>query len=112
MAAGICFCGHILFVDTYPEGDIYVDVFWTKRLDDFENRRLAGQRAIEVLSDYQSFRVILWSWRRAIRLPRPLVLSLRKRIFHPWCLTYALHGLLQLRRTAGSCLGHGEHPTW
>ena len=37
-----------VFVDTYPEGDIYVDVSWTKRLDDFENRRLAGQQAIEV----------------------------------------------------------------
>ena len=98
-------------MDTYPEGDIYVDVSWTKRLADFENHPWAGQRVIEVLSDDQSFRVILWSWRRAIRLPRPLVLSLRKRIFHPWCLTYALHGLLQLRRTAGSCLGHGEHPT-
>jgi len=42
-------------VDTYPEGDIYVDVSWTRRLDDFENRRLAGQRVIEVLSDDVSF---------------------------------------------------------
>ena len=44
-----------VFVDTYPEGDIYVDVSWTKRLDDFENRRLADQRVIEVLSDDVSF---------------------------------------------------------
>ena len=99
-------------MDTYPEGDIYVDVSWTKRLDDFENRRLAGQQAIEVLSDGQSFSVILWSWRLAIRLSRQLVLSLRTQIFHPWCLTYEPHGLLQRRRTGGSCLGHGAHPTW